>query len=127
MDVMLRGKSLIGAVFVLIGVGLALSGCAVSGPEGAYANGYYEYPDYGLDSFGFVVRDRDHHRRHDHDHDRDDGNRYGMRDGDYARTGTTGMGIAHGPSVVTGPPPTPPVGLGSGHSFGGGRSGGGRR
>jgi len=90
MDAMIRGKFLIGAVLALGGIGLVLSACAAPGPEGAYANGYYDYPGYYdpgyVDSFGFVGRDhRDHDRRHDHDHnyDHDDGIPHGMHAGVY--------------------------------------------
>src|SRR5260370_8719588 len=75
MIVMTRGKSLIGAVLVLGIVGVALSACAPAGPEGAYANGYYDYSGYYdpgyFNEFGFVGPDLNHDGPHRHDRDGD--------------------------------------------------------
>ena len=126
-DVMTSGKSLIGAVLVL---GVALSACAPTGPQGAYVNGYYDDPGYYdpgyFNEFGFVDLDRDHEGRHrhhrdgDHDRDRDGGDRYGMRGVDDARGGAS---IPGGPAVVASPSLAPRSAIGGEHSFAGERGG----
>ena len=132
MSVKTRGKHLITAAGVL-GLGLILSACAPSGPEGVYANGYYDYSDYYdpgyFDDFGVVGRDRD--RRHDHD----DGHDRGLHHGDYGMHGWVGRGMmgSNGPAPFTSRPASLPSGFGGGRGFSGGhvsggfQGGGGRR
>jgi hypothetical protein len=125
-----RGKSLIGAVLALGIVGVAVSACAPGGPEGGYANGYYDYSSYYdpgyFNEFRFVDPDRNHdgRHRHDRDGDHDGGDRYGIQGGGYMRGGMGGTTISRGPAVVTSPSLAPRSAIGDGHSFGGERGGG---